>query len=144
MLTASVRSNPNLPQADVISLLTTGSLSNTGTGIPTLAQGGLNTAAEILTDEIINKPIAKATDKLFGLNRFELDPIVSGQRSNATARLTVGRQINKKLARNLFYKPLTRSESGARARIPGFKSSVVCCSIRAAFADECYAKSKQF
>ncbi|NNF00745.1 MAG: hypothetical protein HKN25_17140 [Pyrinomonadaceae bacterium] len=96
-LNASVRSNPNLPQADVISLLTTGSLSNTGTGIPTLAQGGLNTAAEILTDEIINKPIAKATDKLFGLNRFELDPIVAGQRSNATARLTVGRQINKNL-----------------------------------------------
>ena len=96
-LNAAVRSNPNLPQADVISLLTTGSLSNTGTGIPTLAQGGLNTAAEILTDEIINKPIAKATDKLFGLNRFELDPIVSGQRSSATARLTVGRQINKNL-----------------------------------------------
>ena len=96
-LNASVRSNPNLPQADVLSLLTTGSLSNTGTGIPTLAQGGLNTAAEILTDEIINKPIAKATDKLFGLNRFELDPIVSGQRNNATARLTVGRQINKNL-----------------------------------------------
>jgi translocation and assembly module TamB len=62
-----------------------------------LAQGGLNTAAEILTDEIINKPIARATDKLFGLNRFELDPIVAGQTGNPTARLTVGRQINRNL-----------------------------------------------
>ncbi len=96
-LVANVRSNPSLPQADVISLITTGSISNTNTGIPTLAQSGISTAAEILTDEIINKPIAKATDKLFGLNRFELDPIISGQRLNPTARLTVGRQINDNL-----------------------------------------------
>ncbi len=96
-LNATLRSNPSLPQADVVSLVTTGSLANTGTGIPTYAQGGINTAAEILTDQIINKPIARATDKLFGLNKFKLDPIISGQRSNPTARLTVGRQINRNL-----------------------------------------------
>ncbi len=96
-LTAVVTSNPSLPQSDIVSLITTGNLSNTSDGIPTLAQSGLNTAAEILTDEIINKPIARATDKLFGLNRFELDPIISGERGNAGARLTVGRQINRNL-----------------------------------------------
>jgi translocation and assembly module TamB len=96
-LSAVVRSNPGLPQADVISLITTGNLANTGTGIPTLAQGGINTAAEILTDALINDPLRKATDKLFGLNRFEIDPIISGQRLNASARLTVGRQINRNL-----------------------------------------------
>ncbi len=94
-LNASVRSNPALPQADVVSLITTGNLSNTETGIPTLAS--INTATEILADEIINKPLSKATDKLFGLNRFEIDPIISGQRLNPTARLTVGRQINRNL-----------------------------------------------
>jgi translocation and assembly module TamB len=97
-LQATVRSNPALPQADVISLITTGSLANTENGIPTLAQSGITTAAEVLTDEVINKPIAKATDKLFGLNKFQLDPIISGQRLNPTARLTVGRQINRNLA----------------------------------------------
>lgn len=96
-LPASFRSNPSLPQADVVSLITTGNLANTGGGIPTYAQSGLNTAAEILADEIINKPVARATDKLFGLNRFNLDPIVSGQRGNPGARLTVGRQINRNL-----------------------------------------------
>ncbi len=96
-LSATVRSNPALPSQDVISLITTGSLANTDTGIPTLAQSGINTAAEILTDQIINKPLAKATDKLFGLNKFQLDPLISGQRSNPTARLTVGRQINRNL-----------------------------------------------
>lgn len=73
-LTATVRSNPSLPQPDVISLITTGSLSNTESGIPTYAQTGLNTAAEVITDSLINNPIRKATDKLFGLNKFEIDP----------------------------------------------------------------------
>jgi translocation and assembly module TamB len=96
-LSAQLRSNPALPQQDVISLVTTGNLASAEGGISPLAQSGISTAAEILTDEIINKPIAKATDKLFGLNRFQLDPIISGQRLNPTARLTVGRQINRNL-----------------------------------------------
>ncbi len=96
-LNATVRSSPALPQADVISLITTGNLANTDTGIPTLAQTGINTAAEILTDELINNPLSRATNKLFGLNRFEIDPVISGQRLNPSARLTVGRQINRNL-----------------------------------------------
>ena len=96
-LTASVRSSPALPQADVISLITTGYLSNTESGIPTLAQTGINTAAELITDAIINEPIRRATDRLFGLNVFEIDPIISGERLDASARLTVGRQINNNL-----------------------------------------------
>jgi translocation and assembly module TamB len=97
LMTATVRSSPALPQADVVSLITTGSLSNTTGGIPTLAQSGINTAAEILTDVIINNPARRATDKLFGLNVFEIDPIISGQQLNPQARLTVGRQINNNL-----------------------------------------------
>jgi len=96
-LNVTVRSSPALPQADVISLVTTGNLSNTESGIPNLAQTGINTAAEILTDTIINNPARKATDRLFGLNVFEIDPIISGRRLNPSARLTVGRQINNNL-----------------------------------------------
>lgn len=96
-LNVNVRSNPALPQADVVSLITTGNLANTESGISTSTQSGISAAADILTDEIISKPISKATDKLFGLNRFGIDPIISGQRLNPTARLTVGRQINRNL-----------------------------------------------
>ncbi len=96
-LSATVRSSPALPQADVVSLITTGGLTNTGGGIPTFAQTGINTAAEILTDTIINTPARRATDKLFGLNVFEIDPLISGQQANPGARLTVGRQINNNL-----------------------------------------------
>lgn len=91
------RSSPALPTQDVVSLITTGTLSNTEGGLPTFAQTGINTAAEVLTDSIINAPVRKATDKLFGLNVFEIDPIISGERLNPGARLTVGRQINNNL-----------------------------------------------
>ncbi len=97
LLNATVRSSPALPQADVISLITTGNLSNTESGIPTLAQTGINTAAQVIADTIINEPARRATDRLFGLNVFEIDPIISGERSNPGARLTVGRQINNNL-----------------------------------------------
>ncbi len=96
-LNVTLRSNPSLPQADVVSLITTGNLANTANGIPTYAQSGINTAAELLTDQILNRPITKATDRLFGLNKFQLDPLISGERQNPTARLTVGRQINRNL-----------------------------------------------
>lgn len=96
-LTATVRSSPALPQADVVSLITTGNLTNAAGGIPTFAATGINTAAEILTDAIINDPARKATDRLFGLNVFEIDPLISGQTANPGARLTVGRQINNNL-----------------------------------------------
>ena len=96
-LSLSTRSNPALPSQDVLSLITTGNLSNTEAGLPSFAQTGLNTAAEVLTDAIINEPIRKATNKLFGLNVFEIDPIISGERASASARLTVGRQINNNL-----------------------------------------------
>ena len=94
----TLRSNPALPQADVVSLVTTGSLTNAEGGIGTFAQTGLNTAADLITDAVINQPIRKATDRLFGLNRFELSPVLAGQRGiNPGARLTVGRQINRNL-----------------------------------------------
>ena len=94
-LSATLRSNPALPQADVVSLVTTGNLSNNDSGIPTLAQSGINTR-ELLTDTLIT--IGTQCDRqTFRFNVFEIDPLISGQRLGASARLTVGRQINKNL-----------------------------------------------
>ena len=98
-LTTTATSDPALPQADVISLITTGNLSSGPEGASTAAQTGIGTATSLLTDTLINAPIQRATDKLFGLNRFEFDPIISAQSGqNTTARLTVGRQVNRNLA----------------------------------------------
>jgi translocation and assembly module TamB len=96
---AVVRSDPSLPQADVVSLITTGDLSTGETGASTLAQSGIGTATSLLTDTLINAPAQRATSKLFGLSRFEIDPLIAGRGgSSPTARLTVGRQINKNLS----------------------------------------------
>ena len=98
-MSATLSSDPPLPQADIVSLITTGNLSGGPEGTSTLAQTGLGTATSLLTDTLINAPVQRATDKLFGLNRFEFDPVIAGRGGQSpTARLTVGRQINRNLA----------------------------------------------
>lgn len=95
----NVRSDPALPQADVVSLILNGQLATGDTGVSTLAQSGLGTAASLLTESLISAPARRATDKLFGLNKFEIDPLIAGRGGESpTARLTVGRQINKNLS----------------------------------------------
>ena len=97
--TAVVRSEPSLPQADVVSLITTGSLSTGDTGGSILSQSGIGTAASLLTDTLINAPASRATSKLFGLSRFEINPQFTGRSgSTPTARLTLGRRISKELS----------------------------------------------
>lgn len=96
-LQAVVRSEPALPQADVVALITTGSLSS---GDSSLAQAGVDTATGLVADTIVNAPVRRATDRLFGLNVFEIDPLLTGRGGGGgpTARLTVGRQINRNLS----------------------------------------------
>jgi translocation and assembly module TamB len=93
--TTSVGSEPSLPQADVVSLILTGTLTSTDSGTSVLAQSGLGTAASLLTDALINAPISKATNKLFGLSRLEINPVISTTNSAPTARLTAARRVTK-------------------------------------------------
>src|SRR5260221_9356538 len=95
--TTTVSSEPSLPQGDVVSLVLNGTLSTTDTSTSVLAQSGLGTAASLLTDALINAPISKASNKLFGLSRLEITPVIGGTGSAPTARLTAARRINKDL-----------------------------------------------
>jgi translocation and assembly module TamB len=95
--TTTVSAEPALPQADVVSLILTGTLSSTDTSTSVLAQSGLGTAASLLTDALINAPISKATNKLFGLSRLEISPVLGGAGTPPTARLTAARRISKDL-----------------------------------------------
>ena len=95
---ANVRSEPALPQADVVSLITAGTLAATDTGTSALAQSGLGTATSLLTDALINAPAQKATSKLFGLTRFEINPVIGGPGTNPGARLTLGKRISRELS----------------------------------------------
>lgn len=96
---AAVRSEPALPQADVVSLITTGTLSSGDTSTSSLAQSGLGTATSLLTDALINAPAQRATNRLFGLTRFEINPVIGGRAgANPGARLTLGKRISKELS----------------------------------------------
>ncbi|HKY30452.1 MAG TPA: translocation/assembly module TamB, partial [Pyrinomonadaceae bacterium] len=96
---AVVSSEPALPQADVVALITTGQLATGDTSTSVLSQSGLGTATSLLTDALINAPAQRATSKLFGLTRFEINPVIGGRTgSTPGARLTLGRRINKNLS----------------------------------------------
>ncbi len=96
---AVISSEPALPQADVVALITTGQLATGDTGASVLSQSGLGTATSLLTDALINAPAQRATSKLFGLSRFEINPVIGGRTgSTPAARLTVGKRINKNLS----------------------------------------------
>jgi translocation and assembly module TamB len=95
---AAVRSEPALPQADVVSLITTGQLSSSDTSSSILSQSGVGAATSLLTDALINAPAQRATSKLFGLTRFEINPVIGGTAgSTPAARLTLGRRISKEV-----------------------------------------------
>ena len=95
---ATVRSEPALPQADVVSLITTGQLASSDQSTSILAESGLGTATSLLTDALINAPAQRATSKLFGLTRFEINPVIGGRAgSTPAARLTLGRRISKEV-----------------------------------------------
>ena len=95
---AVVRSEPALPQADVVSLITTGQLSSSDTSSSILSESGVGAATSLLTDALINAPAQRATSKLFGLSRFEINPIIGGTTgSTPAARLTIGKQISKEV-----------------------------------------------
>ncbi len=95
---AVISSEPALPQADVVSLITTGQLATGDTSTSILSQSGLGTATSLLTDALINAPAQRATNKLFGLSRFEINPVIGGSGSTPAARLTVGKRISKDLS----------------------------------------------
>jgi len=95
---AIVRSEPALPQADVVSLITTGQLSSGDTSASILSQSEVGAATSLLTDALINAPAQRATSKLFGLTRFEINPVIGGTSgSTPAARLTLGRRISKEV-----------------------------------------------
>ncbi|MEK6281305.1 MAG: translocation/assembly module TamB domain-containing protein [Acidobacteriota bacterium] len=95
---AIISSEPSLPQADVVALITTGQLATGDTSTSVLSQSGLGTATSLLTDALINAPAQRATSRLFGLSRFEINPVLGGRGTGPAARLTVGKRISKDLS----------------------------------------------
>jgi outer membrane protein assembly complex protein YaeT len=88
----TLRSEPDLPRADVLSLITTGRTDSTALTGDELTRSGVGTAASLLSQQIISKP----TESLLGLSRFQIDPVVRPN-DNPAARITIGQQVRRDL-----------------------------------------------
>jgi translocation and assembly module TamB len=104
-LSLSFRSDPPLPNNDIITLLALGQTSSEaevrsgGTGA---GGGSTGFGASALLSEAISSQVGGRLEKLFGITRFRVDPGLTevgstGSEQNAAARITVEQQI----ARNL-------------------------------------------
>ena len=89
----TLRSDPDLPRSDVLSLVATGHVNSNTLASQDLVSSGLGAAASLLSEQFISQP----TESLLGLNRFQLDPVLSPN-SNPSARLTIGKQLSRDLS----------------------------------------------
>ena len=97
-LSLNYRSDPPLPDADIVALLALGS---PGEGAALRAQPGAaeNYGATALLSEAISSGIGGRIEHLFGISSFRVDPFVAGTatESNAAARVTIQEQIARDL-----------------------------------------------
>ncbi len=92
----TLTSDPNLPETDIISLITTGSLATAGTTAGLVKQSGLGLAQSLLSASL-SQQLSKGTQRLFGLSRLSIDPLIVGGSSDPTARVTIGQRVTKNL-----------------------------------------------
>jgi translocation and assembly module TamB len=87
-------SSPSLPQEDVLALLALGEAFRRTYHYDLSSQQG---TASLLSFQLYEEA-KKRAEKLFGIDRFRIDPFVLGSSAEMTARLTIG----KKISRNFF------------------------------------------
>lgn len=98
-----LRSEPSLPEPEVYNLVATGRLQNedrlsSSSSSQAIAQTSLNAAASFIAQRASRTVESNVTSRLFGLNRFSVDPLLTGKGTDPTARVTVGRRITKDLS----------------------------------------------
>jgi translocation and assembly module TamB len=96
-LSLSYRSDPPLPDSDIIALLAIGS-----TGQESALRSGTssqNYGATALLSEAISSGLGGRIERLFGISHFRVDPFLSGTatESNAAARVTIQQQFTRNL-----------------------------------------------
>jgi outer membrane protein insertion porin family len=89
----TLRSDPDLPRAEILSLVATGKTESSTLGSQDILASGLGTAASLLSEEFISQP----AQSLLGLSRFQIDPVLQPN-ANPAARLTIGKQLTRDLA----------------------------------------------
>lgn len=98
-LALNYRSDPPLPDSDIVALLALGSPGE-GNGLRSAPGGAQNYGATALLSEAISTGIGGRIEHLFGISSFRVDPFIAGTatESNAAARVTIQEQVTRDLA----------------------------------------------
>ncbi len=96
--TLSYRSDPPLPDSDIIALLAIGSPGQES-GLRSSSSSSQNYGATALLSEAISSGLGGRIERLFGISHFRVDPFLAGTatESNAAARVTIQQQFSRNL-----------------------------------------------
>jgi translocation and assembly module TamB len=98
-LSLAYRSDPPLPDSDIIALLALGSPGTESALRSSTAQTTQGYGATALLSEAISSQLGGRIERLFGITKFRVDPFLAGTASeqNAAARVTIEEQVGKAL-----------------------------------------------
>jgi len=97
-LALSYRSDPPLPDTDIIALLAIGSTGQES-ALRSSGTSSQNYGATALLSEAISSGLGGRIERLFGISHFRVDPFLAGTatESNAAARVTIQQQFTRNL-----------------------------------------------
>jgi translocation and assembly module TamB len=97
-MSVSYRSDPPLPEADVVALLALGRTQNEQQIYgQQQEQVAANPTTDILLGGALNATVSSRVQKLFGAGSVKVDPTYLGALGNSTTRITVEEQLGKNL-----------------------------------------------
>lgn len=98
-LKPTLRSEPPLPTEAVFALITTGRVDTATQTAQTATQSNIGVVTSLLSEALSQQLEQRiARQRFFGINRFQIEPLLTGSGADPTARITIGQQITKDLS----------------------------------------------
>jgi translocation and assembly module TamB len=94
-MSVTYRSDPPMPEADVLSLLALGHTSNQQRLYTQQQQQSISNPTDALLGGALNATVSSRVQKLFGAGSVKLDPNYLGAFGNSTSRITVSEQLGR-------------------------------------------------
>jgi translocation and assembly module TamB len=93
-LSLTYRSDPPLPEGDIIALLALGRTREEAVVTPAAEQTTISTTSNAILSEALNSATSSRMQKLFGISRVKIDPEAGGPENNPNARVTIEQQVS--------------------------------------------------
>ena len=93
-LRVGLRSDPPLPTAEIVRLLTTGRVEGEGTGPPGGLAGGL--VGSVVGGRVL-APLESGLQAFLPIDTLDIDPLAVSSQGDPTARVTLGKRISRRV-----------------------------------------------